>query len=149
MPWVGMTGATLKASEIQFDVFSGYGEILKRDCWLPLSFEIFHDQEGFSGVIEMWDASGQIQRLIPVDLPRGTRKRIQVPVYHEGNSYAWKINLRDAQGNLLAERTQFQHTELGPQGFVLGSVSESFAGQPSLPKQAAFEDQSFLPRVGR
>ncbi|HBF03798.1 MAG TPA: hypothetical protein DDW77_11580 [Verrucomicrobiales bacterium] len=137
------------ATELQFDIFPGYGDVVKRQSWIPLTFEIYHEMEGFSGIIQINKAGGQVQHTLPVELPKGTRKRIQIPLFHEGNSFTWDIRLYHESGDLLAERSQFQNVEISPHGFVLGSVSESFAGQPELPDQAAFEDRAFMPKVGR
>ena len=65
------------ATEIQFDIFPGYGDVVKRQSWIPLTFEIYHEMDGFSGIIQINKAGGQVQHTLPVELPKGTRKRIQ------------------------------------------------------------------------
>jgi hypothetical protein len=134
---------------LQFDVFPGYGETMRAYHWCPFTFEIHHDGPGFSGFISLKDSNSGIEHTFPIELPTNTRKRIVIPVYYRGggNLYNWEAKLIRENGRLIEERSQFQGTEVPWSGYLMGSISRSFAGQPELPKEP--QSEQYRPRVGR
>lgn len=137
------------AAGLQFDVFPGYGDVLRQNHWCPFTFELHHEGPGFSGFIRLRDPGSNFSQSIPIELPTNTRKRVVMPVYYQGgNIYNWVAELVTASGDVLEERSQFSgQQEVTPSGFVLGSVSRSISGQPELPEEPA--RSPYLPLVGR
>src|ERR1051325_2972297 len=64
---------------LQFDVFVGLDNYVPEASWFPIVCEVDNDGQAFQAVIEV-TGSGINQsgytRLVPVELPTGTRKRI-------------------------------------------------------------------------
>lgn len=137
------------AAGLQFDVFPGYGDVLRQHHWCPFTFELHHEGPGFSGFIRLRDPGSNFSQSIPIELPTNTRKRVVMPVYYQGgNIYNWVAELVTTSGDVVEERSQFSgQQEVTPSGFVLGSVSRNISGQPDLPKEP--DRSPFLPLVGR
>ena len=138
-----------QAAGLQFDVFPGYGDVMRQHHWCPFTFEMHHEGPGFSGFIRLRDPGSNFSQSIPMELPTNTRKRVVMPVYYQGgNILNWVAELVTASGDVLAERTQFSgQQEVMHTGFIIGSVSRFISGQPDLPKEPA--RSPYLPQVGR
>ena len=71
---------------VRFDVFPGYDGIVPEGSWFPFVFEISNDGPTFNGVVRVaasqYDQAGS--RLMPVELPTGTLKRLSLPVFASG-----------------------------------------------------------------
>ena len=150
LPWILLcfTSLSTKAA-LQFDVFPGYGEFVRAYHWCPFTFELHQDGPDFNGFISLRDSNSGVEHTIPIELPTNTRKRVVIPVYYKGggNLYNWTARLVSGSGRTVEERTQFQGTEIPWSGYLMGSVSRSFAGQPAFPKEPSQE--KYRPRVGR
>ncbi len=134
---------------LQFDVFPGYGEKMRAYHWCPFTFEMHQDGPDFNGFISLRDTNTGVEHTLPIELPTNTRKRVVIPVYYRGggNLYNWIARLVDTKGRTVEERSQFQGTEIPWSGYMMGSISRSFSGQPELPKEP--QQEQYQPRVGR
>lgn len=124
-------------AELQFDTFFGYDGIVREAGWFPVACEVFNDGPPFNAVIEI--SSGNFRadqvRRIPLELPTNTRKRIVIPMFASGaRFFQWNVRLLDDRGKVHAERPNIQPKTLAWEGILLGALSRSFAGLPSLPE---------------
>lgn len=122
---------------LQFDVFIGFDGVVHEGEWFPVTCEVFNDGPGFNGVIEISGGpfSSDQSRLVPVELPTNTRKRIYIPVFASGGRFGggWEARLKDGSGKVLAERQNPQVKTVAWESTVLGAVPRSFSGMPNLP----------------
>lgn len=124
---------------LQFDVFVGLDNYVPEASWFPIVCEVDNDGPPFQAVIEV-SGGGMNQsgftRLVPVELPTGTRKRITIPVFCS-SSYngEWDVRLKDSQGRLRAEQPALRPRGLVRRGTVLlGSLSRAQSWAPSFQK---------------
>src|SRR4051794_30976511 len=78
-------------AEVIFDVFVGYGlgasdGAVAEASFFPVTVEVQNNGPGFNGSVEI--VGGQFgngqRRVVPLELPSGTKKRFVVPVYCAG-----------------------------------------------------------------
>ena len=128
-------------SALQFDVFVGLDNYVPEASWFPIVCEVDNDGASFQAVIEVTgegvNQSG-FTRLVPVELPTGTRKRITIPVFGS-SSYGgkWDVRLKDAQGRTRAEQTGLPPISRAPvkRGTVLlGSLARVPSWVPAFQK---------------
>jgi hypothetical protein len=103
-------------AEVIFDVFVGYGlgasdGVVVQGAWLPVTCEVFNNGPAFNAVVEI--QGGQFgngaRRLVPLELPSGTRKRFVVPVFCPSrSSFAVDARLKTDKGRLIAEHQNLQ-----------------------------------------
>ncbi|MDB6130346.1 MAG: hypothetical protein JWM04_1453 [Verrucomicrobiales bacterium] len=91
---------------VQFDVFQGFANIAKRRSHVPIVIELKTDGPAINGTIEITSDTGANAptRIIHVELPTGTRKRISFPYYVGGNSERLTYRFLDGRGKLIAEQ---------------------------------------------
>ena len=91
----------------QFDVFLGYDSLVPEASWFPVVCEIKNDGPPFKGRIEVSEGrfdQGQA-RLLEVELPTGTLKRVVIPVFSAArNMRTWDVRLLDERGKVRAEQ---------------------------------------------
>lgn len=143
--------ANLRAA-IQFDAFLGLDGLVPEACWFPIVFEVYNDGPAFSGVIEVTSGMGQsgFPRLVPVELPTGTRKLITVPLFCS-QSYGgeWSALLKDESGKVRAKQTTLQaRTIVEHSAIILGSLSRKPGWSPSF-KAPLNQSHNFKPQVAR
>lgn len=134
LAFAGM-GALAKA-DIQFDLFPGYGGVIREGCWFPIACEVFHDGPSFRGTIEIRPSAfwrGHTRR-ISVELPTNTRKRFVIPAFASGTSLTVAGKLLDERGKTLAELELPQSRAASREVPLLGSLSRTFGGRPLLPQ---------------
>ncbi len=138
--WLG--ASTWAASELQFDVFVGYGSgggndgYVREAGWFPVACEIYHDGPTFTGTIEFTSRQlgGGQSRRITLELPTGTRKRLVFPVFAPASRFAtWDARLLDARGRVRAEHTDLRCRSVGWETCLLGALPRSFGGLPIFP----------------
>lgn len=123
---------------IQFDVWVGYDSVIRDAAWFPVAVEVHNDGASFNGLIEISSSqfSRDPDRVIPIELPTNTRKRLVVPMYASGGrtSGNWDARLLDKGGKVRAERQGLQTRSLSWQGLMIGALPRAYAGMPTLPK---------------
>ena len=119
---------------VRFDVFPGYDGIVPEGSWFPFVFEISNDGPTFNGVVKVsasqYDQSGS--RLLPVELPTGTLKRLSLPVFASGRYVInWDAQLLDEKGKVVAESLGIRARKVNPWTIPLaGALSRT---PPTLP----------------
>ena len=141
---------------LQFDVFVGLDNYIPEASWFPIVCEVDNDGPAFQAVIEVtgggMNQSGYT-RLVPVELPTGTRKRITIPVFCS-SSYGskWDVRLKDAQGRTRAEQTGLPLQNRAPvkRGTVLlGSLSRVSSWVPPFQKISSSQNSEWQPVAAR
>ena len=142
--------ATAARAEVRFDVFYGFGVgtgdgVVREAAWFPVICEVQNDGPAFNAVIQLTGgAFGQGQpRYLRVELPTGSLKRIQIPIYATGRmGYSLDARLLDEKGRVRAElkglKPQKQITWDSP---LLGSLPRTREGRPLLPDIKAGNNQ--------
>ena len=129
-------------AEVRFDVFFGFGVgtgdgVVREAGWFPVVCELQNDGPPFNAVIELSGGPyGQGQpRLMRVELPTGSLKRVQIPVYVTGRmGYRLDARLLDEKGRRRAERNNLQpRVQIGWDSPLLGSLPRTRGGAPLLP----------------
>jgi hypothetical protein len=125
---------------VRFDVFPGYDGIVPEGSWFPFVFEISNDGPTFNGVVKVaasqYDQSGS--RLIPVELPTGTTKRLSLPVFASGRYVInWDAQLLDEKGKVVAESLGIRARKVNPWTIPLaGALSRTPPVLPNIkPRQ--------------
>ena len=136
---------------LQFDVFVGYGGVVKEADWFPVTCEIMNDGAAFRGLIEISGThfGTRQKRQLALELPSNTRKRVVIPVFHAMAGLAsWDGRLYDESGKLIAEQPGVRVKEVAWEGVIMGSMSRTFAGAPKFP---SFRDaeSTMQPQIGR
>lgn len=123
------------AAELQFDVFVGFDGYVAPSKWIPLTFEIHNPGESFNGIIVINAGGvGGVKTQVPVELPTGTRKRLQAPVFLSSGYVTWNISLVDSEGKKRAEHKDVQpRTQLAGEAHLLGALSRLQQGIPVFP----------------
>lgn len=139
-----------RCEAIQFDVFIGYGGVVREVGWFPVWCEVWHDGPAFTGTIEIAKAhfgAEQKHRII-LELPTDTRKRITFPLFYSGGLPRWNAKLYDESGEVRASQLNVSAKEVAWEGVIMGSVSRTFAGTPQFPQ---FQESNgrLQPQVGR
>ena len=127
-------------SAVRFDVFPGYDGIVPEGSWFPFVFEIANDGPTFNGVVKVaasqYDQAGS--RLIPVELPTGTTKRLSLPVFASGRYVInWDAQLLDEKGKVVAESLGIRARKINPWTIPLaGAISRTPPVIPNIkPRQ--------------
>ena len=125
---------------VRFDVFPGYDGIVPEGSWFPFVFEISNDGPTFNGVVKVaasqYDQAGS--RLIPVELPTGTTKRLSLPVFASGRYViTWDAQLLDEKGKVVAESLNIRARKINPWTSPLaGAISRTPPVVPNIkPRQ--------------
>ena len=125
---------------VRFDVFPGYDGIVPEGSWFPFVFEISNDGPTFNGVVKVvasqYDQGGS--RLVPVELPTGTLKRLSVPVFASGRYViTWDAQLLDEKGKVVAESLGIRPRKVNPWTIPLaGAISRTPPVIPNIkPRQ--------------
>ncbi|HMJ89790.1 MAG TPA: hypothetical protein VK530_08235 [Candidatus Acidoferrum sp.] len=135
-------------AEIIFDVFVGYGlgasdGVVAEASFFPVTVEVQNNGPGFNGVVEI--VGGQFgngqRRLVPLELPSGTKKRFVVPVYCAGKfKTSVDARLRNEKGKIVAEQLNLEprpttgHVDsLSP---LIASLPRTHSGAAGLPEPA-------------
>src|ERR1700722_6926398 len=96
---------------LQFDVFLGYDGVVPEASWFPVVCEIKNDGPGFVGIVEVSSGpfnENQTRRLV-VELPTGTLKRIDIPVFSTARyQSSWDVRLLDERGKVRAEQVNIR-----------------------------------------
>lgn len=141
-----------RCGAIQFDVFIGYGGVVREVGWFPVSCEVENDGPAFTGTIEIAKAhfgtkAKQRYRII-LELPTNTRKRITFPLFHSGGFPSWNAKLYDENGEVRKEWKGDATKEVAWEGVIMGSVSRTIASAPQFP-QFQKSNSKLQPQVGR
>ena len=141
----------MQSVALQFDVFVGYGGVVREVSWFPVTCEIMNDGPAFKGTIEITGThlgKGQRRRL-ELELPTNTRKRVMIPVFHgTGGLASWDGRLYDEDGKLRAEQPGVRVSEVAWEGVLMGALSRTFAGMPRFPELRE-KNSTLQPAVGR
>jgi hypothetical protein len=137
---------------LQFDVSLGLDSHVREGCWFPITCEILNDGPAFEAVIEVAGGGlgqGGLTRLVPVELPTGTRKRITIPVFR-GNAYNenWDVRLKDSTGRKRGESLQPRLLPVSRNTVLLGSLARNAGWTPAFQKILA-NNATFEPAAAR
>jgi hypothetical protein len=141
-------------ADLQFDAFVGYGlganeGVAAEGSWFPITFEVYNSGPGFEGVIELFAGPGSPVDRVPVELPTGTRKRLQVPRFAASRWLTVNARLLDSRGKLRAEQLQLRPRLLTDRSSpLIGSLSRTLAGAAFLP-EVPRANTSLQPGVAR
>ena len=136
---------------LQFDVFVGYGGVVREVSWIPVTCEVMNDGPAFTGTIEISGShlGSKRKRQLKIDLPTNTRKRVVIPVFHSSGGLAsWDGRLYDESGKLRAEQPSIRAKEVSWEGIIMGSMSRTFAGMPKFP-EIRQNESTMQPEIGR
>ena len=124
-----------EASDLQFDVFFGYDQIVPEATWIPVVCEIQNNGPSFEGTVEVSPGvtydTGQTVRM-PVELPNGTLKRIVIPVFSQSRGGNWTVRLMDDRRRVREEKTIEPRRQMGRNAFLLGGIARTPGGNPVL-----------------
>lgn len=138
-----------RCGAFQFDVFIGYGGVVREVGWFPVLCEVKNDGPAFTGTIEIAKAhfgAEQKHRII-LELPTNTQKRITFPLFYSGGFPSWNVKLRDESGK-VREQLNVNAKEVAWEGVIMGSVPRTFPGAPQFP-QFQKSKSRLQPQVGR
>lgn len=125
---------------VSFNVSFGLDGYVPEASWFPIVCEINNDGPGIDAMIEVTGGAmnqGSYTRLVPVELPTGTRKRVTIPVFCSTVSYnsTWDVRLKDAQGHTRDEQLNLRpHGTISRTTVLLGSLARSPGWAPSFQK---------------
>ncbi len=144
-------GAWTARSALQFDVFLGYDSLVPEASWFPVVCEIKNDGPPFKGRIEVSEGrfdQGQ-SRLLEVELPTGTLKRVVIPVFSASrNVRTWDVRLLDERGKLRAELLGVPSRKDLPAGTpLMGALTRSVGGVPAFPTSQRQDVQPLAARL--
>ena len=103
----GIRGMPNAATELQFDIFPGYGDVVKRQSWIPLTFEIYHEMDGFSESSKSTRLADRSSTPYLSSCLKGLAKNSN-SLFHEGNSFTWDIRLYHDRGTFLPNEVSFK-----------------------------------------
>jgi hypothetical protein len=146
-------GVVARAENIIFDVFVGYGigvsdGVVAEGSYFPVTIEVQNNGPGFNGVVEI--VGGQfgngMRRVVPLELPSGTKKRFVVPVWCAGKfKTVVEARLRNEKNKVVAEHTGLEPRV--PNGHVdslsplIASLSRTHQGAANIPDVANKKSQ--------
>ena len=133
---VGLAALPVRAV-LQFDVFPGYEGVVPEAAWFPVICEIKNDGPSFVGMVEVSaDYYGDTQtRRFVVELPTGTLKRIDIPVFCSTRSQmSWNFRLLDERGKMRAEVTKQSQHPHSAGTLLVGTLPRTATGVPVLRK---------------
>jgi hypothetical protein len=131
-------------TELQFDVFIGYGGqptgmdgVAREASWFPVAVEVQNDGPALNATFEL--SSGQMgggqTRRVAVELPTNTRKRFVIPAFAGSTTYStWDARLVNERGKVLAEKNGLRPRGLAWESILLGASSRTFGGLPKFPE---------------
>jgi hypothetical protein len=147
---LALSSALTARAALQFDVFLGYDSLVPEASWFPVVCEVKNDGPPFKGRIEVSEGRfDQDQaRLLEVELPTGTLKRVVIPVFSAArNMRTWDVRLLDERGKVRAEQLGVPSRKEVPAGTpLLGALTRSVGGVPSFP---ASQRQDLQPLAAR
>src|SRR5580700_6378317 len=147
--FVSLLGFALSGrAAMQFDVFLGYDGVVPEGSWFPVICEIKNDGPSFVGVVEISGGhfnESQTRRLV-VELPTGTLKRIDIPVFSSARyQSSWDVRLLDERGKVRAEQMGVRPKREAAAGTVLiGALPRTATGVPELRSTVA-QNTEFQP----
>jgi hypothetical protein len=124
----------LSHAATRFDVFLGYDGMLPDHGWFPITCELQNDGPSYNAVIEVSaQQMGREQtRSVQVDLPRGTLKRVVIPLFTAAPY--WNVRLLDDRGKVRAEQTMLQARVLPPDLPLVAGLCRTVQGLPVFPE---------------
>lgn len=124
------------ATPIRFDMFLGYDNVLPQYGWYPVTFEIQNDGPGFVGEVEVSRElySSSPNRRYRVELPTGTTKRLQIPVFSTSpQPREIHTRLLDSKGAILAEASRPVRARSPWSGTLMATLTRRPAVVPAFP----------------
>lgn len=121
----------------QADVFLGYGMAIPTGRWIPATFELRNEGPTIDArlVLDTGAYGGGMIRVLPVELPTGTLKRITVPIFANGSYFQqFEARLTDARGREIRRVDQpLPGRALSATSFLMGCLPANIAGLPVFP----------------
>lgn len=122
-------------TDLQFDVFFGYDQIVPEATWIPVVCEIQNNGPSFQGAVEVSPGTtydtGQTVKM-PVELPNGTLKRIVIPVFSQSRGGNWTVRLLDEHRRVRDEKTVEPRRQMSRGAFLIGGLAHTPGGNPVL-----------------
>lgn len=133
---------------IQFDAFVGYDGFVRPGSWNPVVVEAFNEGPSRGAVVEVSsDRMGAATVRVPIELPTQSRKRLVIPFFCGGTGVECRLLAED--GQILTQRPSGQVQMISWNAPLLGSMSDSPEGGPSLMEGIIGEVELDQPRVVR
>lgn len=137
---------------LQFDVFLGYDGVVPEASWFPVVCEIKNDGPGFVGIVEISSGrfnESQTRRLV-VELPTGTLKRIDIPVFSTARyQSSWDVRLLDERGKVRAEQVNVRpKRQSAANTLLIGALARTATGVPAL-RPTSVRDSEYQPAAIR
>jgi hypothetical protein len=133
----------------RFDVFLGYDSMLPDHGWFPITCEVQNDGPSYNAVIEVSiQQMGSAQtRRVQVDLPKGTLKRVVIPVFTAALS--WNVRLLDEHGRVRSEQTMMQAKILPADLPMVAGLCRTVQGLPTFPQLPGRFQNASMPTAYR
>lgn len=141
-----------RCGAFQFDVFIGYGGVVREVSWFPVSCEVMNDGPTFTGTIEIAKPHAEQKYRTIIELPTNTRKRITFPLFYSGDFPRWNAKLYNESGEVVREQLNIAAKKVAWEGVIMGSLSRTFIGAPQFPQfQKSIQESNpkLQPQVGR
>lgn len=137
---------------LQFDVFPGHDGVVPEASWFPIVCEIKNDGPAFTGVVEISGGrfgEGQTRQL-KVELPTGTLKRVEIPVFSTARyQSSWDVRLLDERGRIHAEQTGVRpRRQIASATSLIGALPRTATGVPAL-RPVKVQDSELQPTAAR
>jgi hypothetical protein len=138
-------------ADLQFDVFPGYDGVIPQASWFPVVCEAKNDGPTFTATVEVAPGNlgaGATYRL-KVELPTGTLKRFEIPVFSDPGAGNWDVKLLDARGKVRSEQIGISSRKpVSTETPILGALARTAEGMPMV--KPISDPQSYLrPVVAR
>lgn len=137
---------------LQFDVYLGLDNYVPEASWFPVVCEVYNDGPAFNGTVEVTVGMGQsgYPRLVPIELPTGTRKRLTIPMFCSGAyNGEWHVLLRHENGRVLEERANLRPQRIvNRHSTLLGALPRQLGWSPPF-KAVSSRNNSLQPVAAR
>ncbi len=121
--------------ELQFDVFAGYDGVIPQASWFPVVCEAKNDGPTFTATVEVGPGNlgaGPTYRM-KVELPTGTLKRFEIPVFSDPGAGNWDVKLLDERGKVRSEQIGVESRKaVSTQTLIVGALTRTAGGVPTV-----------------
>jgi hypothetical protein len=142
---LSLAGVRGAQEEVRFDLFLGIDGVVPAAAWFPATFEIRNDSPTFTGRVEiegLGSGEGAV-RTITVELPRGTTKRLEIPIHGSGPYRSqWHARLVDERGRVRATANAQPRRRMPWNASLIGSLARTVASGPALPRSLGSQEDS-------
>lgn len=113
-----------QSSLISWTIVPGFDGSFKAGAWIPVTITISNGGPDVRGRIEWRWAFGSARFSQTIDLPRGSKKRLVLPVLAEGGGSDATLTLYNGN-TVIASDPRIRFNMVDPSGFVVGVLSDN------------------------